>query len=423
MRTVRFGIIGGGMMGREFASVAARWLHLPEMTVRPEIVALCNRTLNTPKIDWFRDNIPTLRQVTSDYRELLANPEVEAVYIAVPHHLHEEFYVAALEAGKHLMGEKPFGIDRQANEAIMAAVERHPECFVRCASQFIFFPAVQRIGRMLEAGAFGQIIEANAGFLHGSDLDPHKPINWKRVLKYNGAYGCMGDLGPHVCAIPLRAGWIPKNVRAVLSNIMRERPDGKGGVVPCQTWDNATLLCEAEDPASGSVFPLTLRTERIAPGEKNNWYLEIYGTRASARYSLKDANALELLEYTPGTVSRASCPRSEDVPVSRASCPRSEGGTPSTRAPLAIPEPAWRRIDLGHEMTYNSITGKIFQAGVSDVILQMWAAFMYEFDKGETPGRFAGCVTPAESVTWHKLFTAALESQAHHTTKSLQSLG
>jgi len=379
MRTVRFGIIGGGMMGREFASAAARWLHLPEMTIRPEIVAVCNRTLDTPKIDWFRKSIPTLTQVTSDYRELLDNPRVEAVYIAVPHHLHEEFYTAALDAGKHLMGEKPFGIDRKANEAIIAAVRRHPGCFVRCASQFVFFPTVQRIGRMIEAGAFGQIIEVNAGFLHGSDLNPHKPINWKRMIEYNGAYGVLGDLGPHICTVPFRAGWTPKNVRAVLSNIVRQRPDGKGGIVPCATWDNATLLCEAQDPASGGVFPFTLRTERISPGQKNNWYIEIYGTRASVKFSLNEANTLELLESTGG-------------------------------------EQAWQKINMGHEMTYKSITGEIFQAGVCDVILQMWAAFLYELERGETPGRFAGCATPEESVLWHKLFTAALKSQAKGAT-------
>ena len=111
MRTVRFGLVGCGMMGREFASAAARWMHLPEMTIRPEIVAICNRTPTAPKIEWFKDHIPTLGQVTGDYRELLGNPDVEAVYVAVPHHLHEEFYLEALEAGKHLMGEKPFGIN------------------------------------------------------------------------------------------------------------------------------------------------------------------------------------------------------------------------------------------------------------------------------------------------------------------------
>lgn len=379
MRTVRFGVVGCGMMGREFASAAARWLHLPEMTVRPEIVAICNRTLAAPKIDWFRDHVPTLKQVTSDYRELLGNPDVEAVYIAVPHHLHEEFYLEAIKTGKDLMGEKPFGIDQDANDAILAGISRHPDCFVRCASQFIFFPAIQRMGAMLEAGAFGTIIEVNAGFLHCSDLNPDKPINWKRRLEFNGEYGCLGDLGPHACTIPFRAGWVPLNVRAVLSNMVRERPDDQGNRVPCETWDNATLLCEMQAPDSGEVFPFTLKTQRISPGQKNNWYVEILGTRASARFSLNQANTLEVLEYEPGG------------------------------------EQSWRRIDMGHEVAYPSITSPIFQFGVSDAILQMWAAFLYELEHGDVPSPFARCVTPAESILWHKLFTAALRSQANGT--------
>ncbi len=376
MRTVRFGIVGCGMMGREFASAAARWLHLPEMTVRPEIVAVCNRTLAAPKIDWFRDNVPTLRQITGDYRELLNNPDVEAVYVAVPHHLHAEVYLAALEAGKHLMGEKPFGIDRQANETIVAGIERHPDLCVRCASQFAFFPAAQRIGRMIEAGAFGKIIEVNVGFLHCSDLNPDKPINWKRVRQFNGDYGCMGDLGPHVCALPFRAGWVPRNVRAVLSNIVPSRPDGRGRTVPCETWDNATLLCEMKAADSGDVFPLTLRAHRISPGQRNNWYVEILGTAASVRYSLNNANMLEVLEYPGGT------------------------------------EQQWRRVEMGQEAAFRSITQELAQFGLCDAILQMWAAYLYELDAGRPLARFAGCTRPEETTLWHKLFTAALESHA-----------
>ncbi|UCD52972.1 MAG: Gfo/Idh/MocA family oxidoreductase [Phycisphaerales bacterium] len=383
MRTVRFGIIGCGMMGREFASAAARWMHLPQMTVRPEIVAICNRTLAAPKIDWFKEHVSTLEQVTSDYRELLGNPDVEAVYVAVPHHLHEEFYLEALESGKHLMGEKPFGIDRSANDAILAGIERHPDCFVRCASQFIFFPAVQKIGAMLEADAFGRIIEVNAGFLHCSDLNPDKRINWKRVLEFNGAYGCLGDLGPHACTVPLRAGWVPLNVRAVLSNIVPERLDDQGRRVSCETWDNATLLCDMKAPNSGEVFPFTLKTQRIAPGQKNNWYIEILGTQASARFSLNEANALDVLEYEPGG------------------------------------EQTWGRINMGHEVAYRSITSEIFQFGVPDAILQMWAAFLYELEHGDVPSSFARCVTPAESVLWHRLFTAALQSHADGSTISV----
>ena len=117
VRTVRFGLIGCGLMGREFASAAARWCHLPTMDVRPEIVGDLR-----PSTDLFSvvpDNFPTIRQVTADYAELLADPEVEAVYCAVPHHLHEQVYCAAIRAGKHLMGEKPFGIDQAANDAIL----------------------------------------------------------------------------------------------------------------------------------------------------------------------------------------------------------------------------------------------------------------------------------------------------------------
>ena len=370
-------------MGREFASAAARWFHLPRMSVRPEIVAICRRNLSPENINWFKNNIPTIKQVTSDYRELLDNPDVEAVYISVPHNLHQEFYCAALEAGKHLMAEKPFGIDKKANDAIMAGIGKHPDRFVRCSSQFMFFPAVQRIGRMIEADDFGRIIEVNVGFLHSSDLDPAKEINWKRMVEFNGQYGCMGDLGPHICSVPFRAGWIPMNVRAVLSNIMPERPDGKGGTAPCETWDNATLLCQAGDSRSGDVFPFTLRTQRISPGQKNNWYIEVLGTKACAKFSTNNTNTLEILEYTGG-------------------------------------EQRWQKISMGQEVPFESITHNIFQFGVSDAILQMWAGFLYEFDNGKPFTRFSGCVIPEETTLWHRLFTAALKSHKTGATVALE---
>jgi predicted dehydrogenase len=383
MKTVRFGIIGCGMMGREFASAAARWLHLPEMNIRPEIVAICRRNISDKNISWFTDNIPTIRQATADYRELLGNHNVEAVYISVPHNLHQTFYCAALKAGKHIMGEKPFGIDKHANDAIMACIGRHSDCFVRCSSQFLFFPAAQRIGRMIEADAFGKILEVNVGFLHCSDLNPAKPINWKRTVEANGEYGCMGDLGPHVCTLPFRAGWIPLNVRAVLSNIIHQRPDKRGGMVPCRTWDNATLLCQAKDSNSGDVFPFTLRTQRISPGQKNNWYIEILGTKACAKFSTKNSNTLEVLEYKGK-------------------------------------EQLWQKIDMGQETPFKSITHIISQFGLSDAILQMWAGFLYEFDKGKPFTKFSGCVIPCETALWHRLFTAALKSHESGTTVALE---
>jgi len=406
MKTIKFGIIGAGLMGREFASAAARWCHLLDMPARPEIVAVCDK--NSAIFGWYRDNFPSIRQYTDDYRQILSNPEVDAVYCAVPHNLHEEIYCAIIKSGKHLMGEKPFGIDLKANRAILAALKNHPDIFARCSSEFPFFPAVQRIAAMIEKGSFGQIIEVNAAFLHSSDLDPLKPMNWKRMIEFNGEYGVMGDLGLHVCHIPFRAGWVPKNVRAILSDIVKERPDGKGGKAPCKTWDNATLFCETMDPMSGELFPMTLKTQRIAPGEKDTWQIEILGTKASARFSTKNPKRLEIMEYHGG-----------GAPCGNPQGNFAEPSVATSEARAKEGEQVWQEIDMGYESAFKTITGGIFEFGFTDAILQMWAAFIYEFMEGKPFAKFAGCVTPAEAALSHRLFTAALESQANKSVVTI----
>ena len=242
MRTVRFGVIGGGLMGREFASAAARWVHLDELGVRPRLVHVCDA--NPETLAWY-GRLADEPRLTDDWRAVLDDREVEAVYVAVPHHLHAELYVAALDAGKHLLGEKPFGIDLAANETIMRAVAGHPQQLVRCSSEMPFFPGGQEVWRWIAAGAFGRPVEVRSLFLHSSDLDPGKPINWKRRAETNGAYGCLGDLGMHAMHLPLRAGWAPLDVRALLGDVFKERPDGRGGTVPCDTPDTAALRADA----------------------------------------------------------------------------------------------------------------------------------------------------------------------------------
>ena len=367
-------------MGREFASACARWCHLTKMNVRPELVAVCDR--NPVIYPWYRDNFPTIRQFTDDYHELLANPEIEAVYCAVPHNFHREIYCAIINAGKHMLGEKPFGIDKKANDAILHCCMEHPQILVRCSSEFPFYPAMQRIGHMIEEDFFGQVIEVNSGFLHSSDLNPEKMINWKRTIEFNGEYGCMGDLGMHPCHFPFRAGYIPKNVRAILSKLVDKRPDKDGNMVPCLTWDNATLLCESEDPLHGGIFPLTVKTQRIAPGETDTWYFEIKGMKGCAKWSSKNPRRLELLEYKGA-------------------------------------DQAVQQIDMGYESTFPTITGGIFEFGFTDSILQMWASFHTELAEGKTVSRFASCVTPKETALSHRLFTAALRSWKNTSTETV----
>lgn len=376
MKNVNFAVIGCGLMGREFASVSMRWLHLLGDLPRPVILAACD--LNDDNLNWFRQ-VPDCKYFYHNYQEMLENPEIEAVYCAVPHHLHAKVYSDVIRAGKHLIGEKPFGMDLDAMAQIEAAMAEHPEVFVRCASEFPFYPAVQQMVKWYREGAFGQIIEAKFSIKHSSDMDLKKPINWKRMRAANGEYGCMGDLGIHTQHLPFRLGFKPQTVSAYLANIAKERPDLEGNMVPCETWDNAILMCQTTNE-NGDVFPMQLEMKRMAPGCTNTVEYEIYGLNMSAKFTSDDPNAIQ---YTQA--------------VGR--------------------EQAWARLVIGQKTQFPVITGSIFEFGFSDSLLQMFAAFVSEL-RG-LPCSF-GCFRPEEARMSHELLTAALDSYTNKRVVELK---
>lgn len=368
---VRIGIIGAGLMGRELAAAVKRWPALIDHPVRPEITAVCDIV---PKaMDWF-DQLGTVRVKTTDAAELLTSSEVDVVYIAVRHDLHEELYIRALEAGKDLLAEKPFGIDLASARRI-ADVAARTKRFVRCSSEMPFFPGAQVALAHIRSGAIGRIIEARSAFLHSSDLDPNKPINWKRQSEFCGTAGVMNDLGLHALHIPLRLGWQMDRVYAQLQNIVTHRPDPSGAMVPCDTWDNATLHLDARTEAG--EFPLRVEMKRISPGDKNTWALEVSGTDGGVRYTTKNPSVVHVFSWV----------QVENHP----------------------PEQAWSELDVGSQSVWPTVTGGIFESGFSDSILQMWAAFLAE-RIGALGDRF-GCATVPEAVRTHEIYSAALESQ------------
>lgn len=375
---IRFGFIGLGLMGRELASATARWCHVLDTDFEPEIVGICDS--NPAMFDWFESNFDTIKVRTTDYKELIASDEIDAIYCAVPHNLHEQMYVDIINAGKHLMAEKPFGIDINAAQTIMQAIEANPDVFVACSSEFPFFPGAQRMIQAINADQFGKIIDVEIGLLHSSDIDPNKPINWKRMIDINGEYGCMGDLGMHALHIPLRAGWMPKSVFAQLSNLMTERYTKDGQIVPCETWDNATLHCWVD--YDRGEFPLTVKTYRIEPGATNTWFMKITGTQQSVSFSTYYPKTLRVMNYESGA------------------------------------EQNWGELNLGYSSAYPTISGGIFEFGFSDSLLQMWTAFCDELvhgrDKMKQPFY---CATPQEALAHHRILTGALES--HKTRQNI----
>jgi predicted dehydrogenase len=177
----------------------------------------------------------------------------------------------------------------------------------------------------------------------------------------------------HPLHIPLRFGWLPANVRGLLSKIVTERPDGKGGMAPCETWDNAILACEVQ--TADQHFPMLISTKRIAPGEGNTWFIKIHGTEFSAEFSTKYPKTLRTMTYRSGK-------------------PQS-----------------WETQDIGYASAYPTITGGIFEFGFSDSILQMYAAFCDELVNGAEGMRQPfRCATPEETRLHHRVLTAALES-------------
>jgi predicted dehydrogenase len=353
-------------MGREAASAFGRWFALENFPVRVELTAVCD--LQPSLLSWFQQ-VPSVRLLTQDHRALLASPDVDVVYVAVPHHLHEEIYLDVLRAGKDLLAEKPFGIDLPAARRI-AAEAKSLNRFVRVSSEFPFLPGVQRVYQLAASGGLGRILEIKAGFLHSSDLDPTKTINWKRQNRFCGTVGVMGDLGMHVAHLPLRLGWKPLSVYAQLQKIYTTRPDGKGGSAECDTWDNATLHCVTS--AGGHATPLTLEMKRMAPTETNTWYVEILGTDRGVRYSTKEPKTLWIYRRDK--------------------------------------EQWWEKTDLGFSTPFKTITGGIFEPGFPDILMQMWAAYLAE-RAGALNDRF-GCATPEEAVASHEIWSAALSSHS-----------
>ena len=171
----------------------------------------------------------------------------------------------------------------------------------------------------------------------------------------------------------------------MLVKVVTERPGKDGNMEPCETWDNAILQCRTRDTlgsGDGSIFPMTITTKRISPGDTDNWFLKIKGTRLSMEFSTKEPKTIKWMEYTPGG------------------------------------EQAWKSEEVGYTAPFKTITGHIFEFGFTDAILQMWAAFCVELSSGISAVPF-GCVTPDETVVSHKLFTAALESQRKNAVVEL----
>lgn len=237
-----------------------------------------------------------------------------------------------------------------------------------------FFPGALRAYEIARSGELGEIIEVRSAFLHSSDIDRAKPINWKRRVDTCGSIGVMGDLGMHVAHVPLRLGYQPSSVYALLEDIVTERPASAGSseMVRCDTWDNALITMRGHQTGSERAFPMLWETKRIAPGNMNTWVFEALGMDGGVRFSTR----------TPAYFERFRKQGSEQI---------------------------WEQVQPGNVSAWPMVSGAIFEFGFADALLQMWASYLAE-RAGQLGDRF-GTATVAEAVESHRVFNAAARSQ------------
>jgi len=242
LRPIRLGVIGTGLgASLHFAALA----RLPQF----DLVALCSRRHERAVAAAIDHNVP---HQTTDYRELVRDPAVEAVVVAAPPHLHHPMAIAALEAGKHVLCEKPMARNlaeardmvRIADRAGVVAMVNH---------QLRFLPVRARIKELIDEGYLGEPHAASV-VVHRSSLnDPYgRPFGW--LMEQEKAGGMLGAVGSHhVDALRWWFGDVKAVAGATSTMIKRRRLPDSSATAKVDADDNFAILLRFAGGALGTV--------------------------------------------------------------------------------------------------------------------------------------------------------------------------
>jgi predicted dehydrogenase len=243
------------------------------------------------------------------WRELIERDDIDLIDICVPGNLHAEIAIAALEAGKHVLCEKPLANSVEEAERMTAAAEAAEArgAFAMCGFSYRRTPALSLAKRLVESGALGSIRHVRAQYLQDWLTDEDAPLTW-RLDKSKSGSGSLGDIGAHIIdAAQWIAGSQITGVSALMETFVKERPvggdfvglgghggsDGPRGPV---TVDDAALFTARFDDGAVGVFEAT----RFALGRKNAMRLEINGSKGSLAFDFEDMNSLWFYDSADG---------------------------------------------------------------------------------------------------------------------------
>jgi len=297
---LRIGLIGCGFMGRTHTNGYKRVSDFfPELTFRPVLKAVCSR--NKDKVQAFADQWG-YESVETDWKVLIARDDIDAIDICAPNNMHAEIAIAAAEAGKMILCEKPLA--RTLDEAVLM-VNAIKKAGVKNTVWYNYrrVPAVTLAKQIIDSGKLGKIFHYRANFLQdwtiSADLPQGGEALWRLDIDAAGS-GVTGDLLAHCIdtAIWLNGGI--KDVSAMTETFIKERMHQLTGKIEKVEIDDACLFhCHFNNGSLG-LFEST----RYARGHKALYTFEINGEHASIRWDLHDLNRLEYFDHSDDSIVR-----------------------------------------------------------------------------------------------------------------------
>jgi predicted dehydrogenase len=296
------GMVGYAFMGAAHSQawrVAPRFFDLP---LDPRMVVVAGRNAAgvegaARKLGW--DGFET------DWRKLLQRDDVHLVDICTPGHTHAEIAIAALDAGKHVLCEKPLANTVEEAEAMAAAADRAAVSGIRAMVGFTYrrVPAIALARELVAEGRIGTVRHVRAAYLQDWIADEQTPLSWRLDKELAGS-GALGDTGAHAVDLAQHiTGELITGVSGQLETFVKERPvagefsglrgsagTGTGPV----TVDDAAVFTARLSGGALATFEAT----RFAQGRKNAIRIEINGSRGSLAFDFEDMNVLHYFDAT-----------------------------------------------------------------------------------------------------------------------------
>jgi predicted dehydrogenase len=292
MKNLNIGLVGYGFMGRTHSNAflqAPRYFDVP---MKPVLKAICSRNADRAKAfaaNWGYESTET------DWRKLVERKDIDLIDIASPNDTHQEIAIAAANAGKIVMCEKPLGRTAAEAKAMVDAVEaaKVPNTVWY---NYRRVPAVVLIKNLIDEGKLGRIFHYRAKFLQDWTISQDLPQGgeglWRLDVKVAGS-GVTGDLLAHCIDTALWLNGSIAEVSAMTETFVKQRKHNLTGKVEPVGIDDASAFLARFDNGSLSTFEST----RYARGHKALYTLEINGEHASAFWDLHDLHRIQYFDH------------------------------------------------------------------------------------------------------------------------------